>query len=222
MEEYLINIFKENSDNFAKNLVIKNFQNELRLPYTMCALDIDMSTMSRDINEARLSDIAIDYSRKYANLRISESLTFGDALFLYNLLVNKNSNSSYAFTNLFKDDLDSNERLVSKYMKHISQLSKRDAEDAINYDIKDLVLRLIPLDQNVLGLEKKKDINGVTEIFYNGAKLNLKHDPIANINTLLFTTDSVDVFSKANSISLASNLVKFMANGMVEIKLNCD
>ena len=59
--------------------------------------------------------------------------------------MNKNSNSSYSFTNLFKEDLSNPNRMVSKYMKYISQLSKQDSDSAINYDIKDLVLRLIPL-----------------------------------------------------------------------------
>lgn len=140
MEEYLINLFKTRDDNFAKNITVKNFQNDLRVPYTMCALDIDMSTMSRDINETRLSDIAIDYSKLYSWNTISDGFTFGDALFLYNLLMNKNSNSSYSFTNLFKEDLSNSDRMVSKYMKYISQLSKRDADSAINYDIKDLIL----------------------------------------------------------------------------------
>ena len=66
MEEYLINLFRTRNDNFAKNITVKNFQNDLRVPYTMCALDIDMSTMSRDINETRLSDISIDYSKLYS------------------------------------------------------------------------------------------------------------------------------------------------------------
>ncbi len=108
--------------------------------------------------------------------------------------MNKNSNSSYSFTNLFKEDLSNPNRMVSKYMKYISQLSKQDSDSAINYDIKDLVLRLIPLDQEVMGLEKKKSLEGVTEIFYNKTKLDIDADPIANINTLLFTTDSVNAF----------------------------
>ena len=222
MEEYLINLFRTRDDNFAKNITVKNFQNDLRVPYTMCALDIDMSTMSRDINETRLSDIAIDYSRLYAQTPISNGLTFGDVLFLYNLLMNKNSNSSYAFTNLFKEDLSNSDRIVSKYMKYVSQLSKQDSDSAINYDIKDLVLRLIPLDQEVMGLEKKKSLEGVTEIFYNKTKLDIDIDPIANINTLLFTTDSVNAFTRSKSIQLASDLAKFISNGLVEFKLNCD
>lgn len=64
MDEKLSNL--PNSDAFSKNIVIKNFQNELRIPYTMCVLDIDMSTMSRDINESRLSDIVIAYNNNYA------------------------------------------------------------------------------------------------------------------------------------------------------------
>lgn len=107
-------------------------------------------------------------------------------------------------------------------MKYISQLSKQDSDSAINYDIKDLVLRLIPLDQEVMGLEKKKSLEGVTEILYNKTKLDIDIDPIANINTLLFTTDSVNAFTRSKSIQLASDLAKFISNGLVEFKLNCD
>lgn len=136
--------------------------------------------------------------------------------------MNKNSNSSYSFTNLFKEDLSNPNRMVSKYMKYISQLSKQDSDSAINYDIKDLVLRLIPLDQEVMGLEKKKSLEGVTEIFYNKTKLDIDADPIVNINTLLFTTDSVNAFTKAKSIQVAADLAKFISSGLVEFKLNCD
>ena len=58
-------------------------------------------------------------------------------LFLYNLIVNKNSNGKYAFTNLFKSSLSNPESIVSKYLEYEGRLAKTNSE--LNYDIKDYV-----------------------------------------------------------------------------------
>lgn len=135
-------------------------------------------------------------------------------------MLNKNSNSSYAFTNLFKNDLENPNKLVSKYMKYVSQLPKNNEQ--INYDIRDLIIRLLPLDTEINGLEKRKSIDGSTEIFYNRTKIKVDYDPISNINTLLFITNSVDAFMNSRQRQLAIDLARCISNGTVEFKLNCD
>ena len=95
MEEYLRKLKATEEDNVTKNLTVRIFMNELKQPYSICALDIDMSTMSKDVNEARLSDITVAYNSIYQSKEISTGLRFDDMLFLYNIF--QKSEHSFEF-----------------------------------------------------------------------------------------------------------------------------